>query len=227
MFKHATSILAASLGLMLAAAAQGVNPATVNPPTAGSNGNPPVATNAPPVTATPPSLFGGNWEIFAGGFMQFAKATTANSVPLSTTNVAGPQLDLGLHVNDTTMIEIRDAMSWPVQSYGNSFQVRARLNDFAFEYVWIPTAGSVHPFLEGGFDWLHYTPSGGNNTPGAISQNKYGADYGGGLDFALTKSLTLRLEYRGLIYRVPDFGLIVISKWNHMPEPDAGLVWHF
>lgn len=228
MVKHARLILALGLTLAASAVAQGVNPPTTsgNPPTAG--GNPPVATNAPSPYGGGPSPYGGNWEFFVGGSMQFARARSVNSVPLSTTNVIGPQIGLRLHLNDYNAIEVRDNMAWPVQSYGNSFKVRARSNEFAFDWLYTePTAGAVRPFLLAGVSWFRFSPTGSGNTPGAISQNKWGLDYGGGLDFGLTKHLSLRVEYRGVLYKVPDFGLIVISNINHLAEPDAGIVWHF
>lgn len=199
--------------LPLAAAAQGVNP--------------PVAPNIPAPT-TQGSLYGGNSELFAGGSYQFAKATTANSQTVSTTNVGGVQLGYRYHATDSSAVEVRLALATPTQLYGPSTIVKSRDIEFSLDYVFtIPTDGKVRPFFLGGGGLIHYAPTGSGNTPGASTQKRLALNYGAGLDFNLSPHLGIRFEYRGLIYRVPDFNLITISKWNHMPEPDIGLVWHF
>lgn len=205
----------AALALGSAALAQGVNP--------------PVATNVPPPsTNSNSSLYHGSWELFAGGSYQMAKATTANSQTLNTSNVAGAQLGLRFHASDWNAAEVRIAWAEPTQLYGPTISVKSRDLEFELDYVMtVPTDGPVRPFLLGGGSVISYSPTGGNNTPGAMSQKKFAFNYGGGFDFAISPHLGLRLEYRGLVYRVPDFGLIGIGKWNHMPEPDIGLVWHF
>lgn len=218
MLKHTAIVLALTLGLSAGVWAQG----------GGQGVNPPVATSIPQQPTQFTSIFGGNSELFIGGGAQFARATQANSVPLSTTNVPSGQVDFRFHVNDWTAIGVRYAIGFPVQSYGNAFHVRARSQEFSFEYVvTVPTQGGIRPFLEVGPGLINFTPQGSNNTPGAQSEKKATLNFGGGLNFPLTRHFALRLEYRGLMYRVPDFHLITIGKWNLLSEPDIGLVWHF
>lgn len=214
MLKQTGMILGLALGLLAGAGAQGVNP--------------PVAPNLPPPGNDNSTTYGGPLELFVGGSMQFAKATTANSVSLNTSNVAGGQAALRYHVNDWNAVEFRFAMAEPTQLYGTSTTVKSLARELSFDYaLTFPTDGFVRPFFLGGLGTIHYKPTGGTNTPGAVAQNKITLIYGGGLDFKISTHFSLRAEYRGLFYRVPDFGLIGISKWNHMVEPDAGLVWHF
>jgi len=190
--------------------------------------NPPVASNVPPATAASTSYYGGKSEIFGGASMQFAKATLANGVSVTTTNVVGGQAGYRYHINDWNAVEIHFAVANPTQLYGPSTTVKSRAEEISGEYVvTIPTDAPIRPYFLGGYGKIHYTPTGNNNTPGAASQSRSALIYGGGLDLRFTQHLSVRLEYRGLIYRVPDFQLIGIAKWNHMPEPVAGLVWHF
>src|SRR4029077_940552 len=49
------------------------------------------------------------------------------------------------------------------------------------------------------------------------------------LDYAFTRHLSLRAEYRGFLYKNPDFGLRALNtdSWTHTAQPSAGFVYHF
>jgi hypothetical protein len=49
------------------------------------------------------------------------------------------------------------------------------------------------------------------------------------VNYALLKPLALRLEYRGLLYSVPDFGFggLNTSSLTHTAEPSIGLSLRF
>ena len=53
--------------------------------------------------------------------------------------------------------------------------------------------------------------------------------YGGGADFPLISHVSLRAEYRGLVYSAPDFGLRALNTntVTHTAQPSAGLVFRF
>lgn len=53
--------------------------------------------------------------------------------------------------------------------------------------------------------------------------------YGGGADFPVVKHVSLRAEYRGLVYNTPDFGLndLNTDKVTHAAQPSAGIVFRF
>src|SRR5258708_5087361 len=50
-----------------------------------------------------------------------------------------------------------------------------------------------------------------------------------GADYALTHHLSLRAEYRGFVYKNPDFGLAALhtDSWTHTAQPSAGIVFRF
>jgi opacity protein-like surface antigen len=215
MLKQLAASVALSLAMIASVAAQG-------------GVNPPVATNVPLPASSNVSAWGGASELYFGGSFQAAKATTANGVNVSTTNVAGAQIAYRYHVTDYNAVEARIAFAQPTQTYGPTVIVHTRAYEISMDYAWtVPSDGFFRPFLLGGFGVIHYSPLAKGSTPGSISQTKAALIYGGGVDAKLHGNLSLRIEYRGLFYRVPDFGQIGISKWNHMPEPDAGIVWHF
>jgi opacity protein-like surface antigen len=53
--------------------------------------------------------------------------------------------------------------------------------------------------------------------------------YGAGADVPLMKRLAFRAQYRGLVYKTPDFGLsgTKTDKFTHSAVPSAGLVFIF
>jgi len=99
--------------------------------------------------------------------------------------------------------------------------------------VRIPTSPRfrLKPYVlaEGGA--LVFDPT--NNAFGTVSGAQRQATglfaYGGGADFPLTRRVTLRAEYRGLVYSAPDFGLATLNTntITHTAQPSAGIVFHF
>jgi len=83
--------------------------------------------------------------------------------------------------------------------------------------------------LEGG--GLVFNPTGnrGGVVPGADTHAKGLFVYGGGADFPITNHLSLRTEYRGLVYGAPDFGLksLHTSAVTHTAQPSVGITFHF
>jgi opacity protein-like surface antigen len=89
----------------------------------------------------------------------------------------------------------------------------------------------VHPYLlaEGGALVFNPTGNGFDTVTGAQRQTEGVFVYGGGADFPLLKHVSLRTEYRGLVYNAPDFGLSTLntSTIKHTAQPSAGLVFRF
>jgi opacity protein-like surface antigen len=78
---------------------------------------------------------------------------------------------------------------------------------------------------------LIFDPRGniGASVPGASTQGKGAFLYGAGADYALTRHFSLRAEYRGFVYKSPDFGLRALNtdSWTHTAQPSAGIVFRF
>lgn len=95
----------------------------------------------------------------------------------------------------------------------------------------IPAKAKLSPYLlaEGG--GLVFDPTGnrGGAVPGADTQAKGLFIYGGGADIPITNHVSLRTEYRGLVYGAPDFGLknLHTSAVTHTAQPSVGIAFHF
>jgi len=89
----------------------------------------------------------------------------------------------------------------------------------------------LQPYVLGGAGALVFHPTGnaGGFVPGAQNQTKAAFVYGGGADYILTRHVSVRLEYRGLMYGRPEFGLSSLHSGEtaHTAEPSAGLGLRF
>ncbi len=69
--------------------------------------------------------------------------------------------------------------------------------------------------------------------PAALSRARHGDQgafvYGAGADYAFTKHLSFRAEYRGYVYKATDFNLASLNTdaWTHTAVPSAGIVFRF
>ena len=94
-----------------------------------------------------------------------------------------------------------------------------------------PARFRMSPYLlaEGGA--LIFNPTGNpfGSVAGAQRQSAGVFVYGGGADFPVLKHVSLRAEYRGLIYDAPDFGISALNtnKLTHAAQPSAGIVFRF
>ena len=91
---------------------------------------------------------------------------------------------------------------------------------------------NVRPYALAGGGALIFDPT--NNGGGILGVQRQTVStfvYGGGADFPIPRlnRLALRLEYRGLVYNAPNFGLsnLDTGKVTHTAEPSAGLVFRF
>jgi hypothetical protein len=118
---------------------------------------------------------------------------------------------------------------------GNRFRILTTAAEWGGSYVLRPLPGSkLQPFLSAGAGALRLTVrntyiNGIQSDLGASGQTALAFSYGGGLDYALWRALALRVEYRGLLFRQPNFGLqqFFTGARTHLAEPAVGLVVRF
>jgi opacity protein-like surface antigen len=97
--------------------------------------------------------------------------------------------------------------------------------------VALPRISKFQPYVLGGGGALVFDPTGKphGTFPGADRQARGTFLYGAGADYSLTWRISLRAEYRGFVYKTPDFGLNSLNtdKWTHTFQPSAGIVVKF
>ena len=94
-----------------------------------------------------------------------------------------------------------------------------------------PARFRIHPYVlaEGGA--LVFDPTGNafGSVAGAQKQTVGVFAYGGGADLPIFNHVSLRAEYRGLVYSAPDFGIreLNTNTITHAVQPSAGVVFRF
>src|SRR5258708_6207697 len=117
--------------------------------------------------------------------------------------------------------------------YPGQSRIQADIHQVTGDLVFnlpLPTR-RVSTYVLAGGGSLIFRPTGnaGGFVPGADNQAKGAFLYGAGADYGLTRHFSLRAEYRGFVYKNPDFGLAALNtdSWTHTPQPSAGIVFRF
>ena len=84
----------------------------------------------------------------------------------------------------------------------------------------------VSPFVLAGGGAMFFAPRGGSVSN---EQTRGAFVYGGGFDMPMSKHFLLRAQYRGFVYKTPDFetASLKVDKYTHSAVPSAGLVFTF
>ena len=90
----------------------------------------------------------------------------------------------------------------------------------------MPGVKIVSPFVLAGGGAMFFDPRGGSVSK---EQTRAAFVYGGGFDVPMAKHIALRAQYRGFVYKIPDFEMtsLKVDKYTHSAVPSAGLVFTF
>ena len=175
-------------------------------------------------------------EISLQGTGFFTKDTNGNGISRTTSDTGGFQVGYRYHLNRWLSAEGDYGFDRNTQRYfsnGGQSRVQSDVHGVTGDLVVnLPLRLSkFSPYALAGGGGLIFRPTGngGGFVPGAETQAKGAFLYGGGSDYALTRHFSLRAEYRGFVYKNPDFGLATLhaDRWAHTAQPSAGIVFHF
>ena len=87
----------------------------------------------------------------------------------------------------------------------------------------------LRPYAVAGGGALVFNPTDKFVVAGADRQTRGAFLYGGGADIDITNRFGVRAEYRGLVYKVPDFTLsgLDLDKVTHLAQPSVGFYFRF
>jgi opacity protein-like surface antigen len=87
----------------------------------------------------------------------------------------------------------------------------------------------VRPYVLGGGGALVFDPTSKFVLSGAERQTRGAFVYGGGANFDVARNFGVRAEYRGLVYKVPDFNInsLNLDKFTHLAQPSVGFYLRF
>ena len=175
-------------------------------------------------------------EVSLQGTGFFTKDTNGQGISRSTTDTGGFQVGYRYNINRWLAAEGNYGFDRNTQRYFGSFgESRVQANAHAVTgdlVVKLPLRiRGISTYALAGGGGLIFDPTGnfGGSVAGASSQGRGAFLYGGGADYAFTRHLSLRAEYRGFVYKNPDFGLASLrtDSWTHTAQPSAGIVVRF
>ena len=177
----------------------------------------------------------GRSEISLQGTGFFTKDSDNNGIQNQATQSGGFLIGYRHGLNRWLAAEANYGYSRNTQIYAAGF-ASARVQSNVHEItgaavVRLPQFARLHPFVLGGGGVLVFDPT--NNASaslvGASTQTRGTFLYGAGVDYSLSTHLALRGEYRGLVYKVPDFDVPGLNpdSWTHVAQPSAGIVFRF
>ena len=173
-------------------------------------------------------------EVSAEGLGFFTKQTTGNGIKNGATDSGGLQIGYRYNFNHWLAAEADYAYSRNTQTYSGSESARVQSDVHAITGVGVvklPHYRHFEPFALAGGGALIFDPT--NNTngsyAGASRQTKGTFVYGAGVDYPLTAHWAVRAEYRGYVYKTPDFNTVNLKTdtWTHAAQPSAGVVFRF
>ncbi len=159
------------------------------------------------------------------------------ALPHEATKSGGFLLGYRFHLNRWLAVQGDYGLTRDTQKLINPFtgatDIKSNINFLTGEAViTAPSSSRVRPYGLAGFGGLFFRPTNDLNSNFfgvGHNQTKPAFVYGGGVDFDLTRFVALRAEYRGYVYKIPDFqnpGLAT-DNFTHMAVPSAGFVWRF
>ncbi|MGC1295905.1 MAG: outer membrane beta-barrel protein [Alloacidobacterium sp.] len=131
-------------------------------------------------------------------------------------------------------LELNYQYNQDVQKYltsFNSIRVHTRMQEISGAYVRNFTFKNFNPFLEGGIGGYIFGPIKDQKTTDldAKQTTNVGALYGGGIAYELSPSWDIRVEYRGIVVKAPNFGLeqYRTNRYYNISNPTVGVAYHF
>jgi outer membrane immunogenic protein len=174
-------------------------------------------------------------EVTVQGSGFFKKQTTVGGVTDEATNSGGVMAgyrfnlknwlavegDYDYFKNDQKFSARSDTTSVPMNVHVATGAAIVKLPSFK-----MPVAKIVSPFVLAGGGAMFFDPRGGSVTN---EQTRGALVYGGGFDVPMAKHIALRAQYRGFVYKIPDFEMtsLKVDKYTHSAVPSAGLVFTF
>ena len=175
-------------------------------------------------------------EISLQGTGFFTKDTNGQGISRTTSDTGGFQVGYRYRINRWLAAEGDYGYDRNTQKYFGSFgesRVQANVHAVTGDVVVnlpLPIR-RVSTYALAGGGGLIFDPTGnqGGFVPGASTQGRGAFLYGAGADYAWSRHFSLRAEYRGFVYKNPDFGLQALNtdSWTHTAQPSAGFVLHF
>ncbi len=175
-------------------------------------------------------------EVSVQGTGFFTQDTNGQGVSRTTTNTGGFLVGYRYHFNRWLSGEANYGYDRDTQRYfstGGLSRIQSDVHSATADAVInLPFRVSrLSPYVLGGGGSLVFHPTGnaGGFVSGADTQARGAFLYGAGVNYALSRHLSLLAEYRGYVYKDADFGVRALNtdSWTHTAQPSAGIAFRF
>jgi len=173
-------------------------------------------------------------EISIQGTGFFTKDTDGNGIQQHATDTGGFLLGYRYNINRWLAAEANYGYDRNTQIYFGGTEARVESNIHQITgsaVVKLPSFFRLQPYALAGGGALIFDPTGNTvgNFAGATTETRGAFVYGAGADYAFTRHISLRAEYRGYVYKAPDFNLAGLNtdNWTHIAQPSAGIIFRF
>src|SRR6266851_7860939 len=165
-------------------------------------------------------------EISVQGTGFFTKDSNGQGIRQKATDTGGFLVGYRYNLNRWLAAETHYGFARNTQEYSSlgTSGIQSDVHQFTGGLVFkLPHPGlfRVNPYLLAGGGALLFNPRDNSLVAGAETQARGAFVYGGGADFLLSRHFSLRTEYRGLVYKSPDFGLSSLNNdaVTHTAQP--------
>jgi opacity protein-like surface antigen len=172
-------------------------------------------------------------QITVQGTALITKDSTSGSALQRATQSGGLLVGYSYQFNKWAGLEGNYGYTRNTQNYSGSFgrsSIQSNINEITGSFVLhIPVrTANVRPYALAGGGALIFDPT-ENQFNGIARQTKGTFVYGGGFNFDVTRNFGIRAEYRGLVYKTPDFtlGSLNLDKVTHLAQPSIGFYFRY
>jgi opacity protein-like surface antigen len=174
-------------------------------------------------------------EVTVQGSGFFKKQTTADGITNEPTNSGGVMAGYRFNLKNWLAVEgdydyFRNSEKF-LSSSGTTFipmNVHAATGTAIVKLpsFKMPAVKIVSPFVLAGGGAMFFDPRGDSVNK---EQTRGAFVYGGGFDVPMAKHIAVRAQYRGFVYKIPDFEMtsLKVDKYTHSAVPSVGLVFTF
>ena len=177
-------------------------------------------------------------QVTVQGTALFTKDTSSDSSPLSqhTTKSAGFLVGYSYRFNSWAGAEGNYGYTQNTVNTTGSFgqaSVRSDFHEITGAFVaHIPVnVSNIRPYALAGAGALVFRPTDDARSmnAGVDQETKAAFVYGGGFEFDVAHHFGVRAEYRGLVYKAPDFTVnnLNLDKVTHLAQPSVGFFYRF
>ena len=177
-----------------------------------------------------------DFSVAAAGVL--AKKSSATFTTITPTNSFGLLATARYRFSPKNSFALNYARTKDSQSYDTppfSYRIQSTVTEYSGAYVFSPMeTEKFEPFLFAGGGAMVFKPTNTfidtfNVPVAAVRQTDVAFLYGAGVDYRVHSFIGLRLQYRGVVYKVPDFKFSAFENGSkgHFAEPSIGLVFKF